>query len=70
MDKQIKVMINAIINKLNISKAIAGKAIAKLDTLSPLKTLTRGYCLAQINGKVIKSANELRKGKPNRFEIC
>ena len=50
IDKQIKVMINSITNKLNISKATAGKTMA-----------TRGYCLAQINGKVIKSANELRK---------
>lgn len=69
IDKQIKVMINSITNKLNISKATAGKTMAKLDTLSPLKTLTRGYCLTQINGKVIKSANELRKRRQNRFKI-
>ena len=36
--------------------------ISKLDALSPLKTLTRGYVLAEKNGKIIKSANEVNIG--------
>ena len=35
--------------------------MAKLDTLSPLKTLTRGYSIAEKNGKIIKSKDELNK---------
>ena len=35
--------------------------ISKLDTLSPLKTLTRGYCLTEKENKIIKSASELKK---------
>ena len=35
--------------------------ITKLDALSPLKTLTRGYSIIQNNGKVIKSVNQLQK---------
>ena len=35
--------------------------ISKLDALSPLKTLTRGYSIIQKNGKVIKSVRELKK---------
>ena len=36
--------------------------ITKLDTLSPLKTLTRGYSLAtDINGKIVKSSKNLHK---------
>ena len=36
--------------------------IAKLDTLSPLKTLYRGYSITEKNGKIIKSVKELQKG--------
>lgn len=36
--------------------------VSKLDALSPLKTLTRGYTLIQSEGKVIKSSKELEKG--------
>jgi len=35
--------------------------IAKLDTLSPLKTLTRGYVLTEKDGILIKSASELKE---------
>ena len=35
--------------------------VSKLDTLSPLKTLTRGYCLTEKESKIIKSASELKK---------
>ena len=37
------------------------KHIAKLDALSPLKTLTRGYSIIQANGKIIKSINQIKK---------
>ena len=36
--------------------------ISKLDTLSPLKTLSRGYSLVEKNGKIIKSKSEVQKG--------
>ena len=35
--------------------------VSKLDTLSPLKTLTRGYCLTEKESNIIKSASELKK---------
>lgn len=62
IDKNIKIMVNAINIKLNTSKVKAGKTISKLDTLSPLKTLTRGYCLTERNGKIIKLAKDLHSG--------
>ena len=46
---------------LDESGSIA-KAITKLDTLSPLKTLTRGYTLAEKDNKIVKSAKDLQKG--------
>ncbi len=61
IDKSIKTMVNSINIKLNQSKVIAGKTISKLDTLSPLKTLTRGYCITQKNGQIIKNASMLNK---------
>ena len=52
-------------NSINIKmKDVRGKStelIAKLDTLSPLKTLTRGYCLAQRDGNLINSSKMLKK---------
>ena len=35
--------------------------ISKLDTLSPLKTLTRGYCITQKDGNIIRKSNDLKK---------
>lgn len=60
IDKNIKSMINSINTKINGAKVIAGKTIAKLDTLSPLKTLTRGYCLTEKDGNIVKSASNLQ----------
>ena len=37
------------------------KLISKLDALSPLKTLIRGYSITEYNGKVIKSKKDLVK---------
>ncbi len=50
-----------ITKKINKSKNEAVALISKLDTLSPLKTLTRGYCIASLdNGKIINTVNELK----------
>ena len=62
VDKNVKVQVNVINIKLNNAKVSAGKTIAKLDTLSPLKTLSRGYCLTEKDGKIIKTAKDLSAG--------
>lgn len=36
--------------------------LSKLDTLSPLKTLTRGYAIVEQNDNIIKSAKQLKTG--------
>ena len=54
----VKSIKNSSINKLNDAKAKANKVISKLDALSPLKTLLRGYSIIEKNGKVIKKVED------------
>ena len=61
LDNIIKNLENAINIKLKDVKSKSAEIITKLDTLSPLKTLTRGYCLTEKQGKIINSAQLLNK---------
>ena len=56
--KQLENLINKVKEK-NKNKYI--ELVSKLDTLSPLKTLTRGYSIVEKDGKSIKSVLELQK---------
>ena len=60
LDIIIKNLENLITNKVKDSKTKSIELISKLDTLSPLKTLTRVYSIVQKNGKTIKSVKELK----------
>lgn len=61
LDKYIKSMENSIQNRTSEIKANMMNLIAKLDTLSPLKTLTRGYCIVEKNKNgIVKSVNDLK----------
>lgn len=63
LDKFIKTMENSLQNKTFEKKSEMLNLISKLDALSPLKTLTRGYCIAeQEKGKIIRSAKTLESG--------
>ncbi|MBQ3409546.1 MAG: exodeoxyribonuclease VII large subunit [Clostridia bacterium] len=48
--------------KVQVSKTKMVELITKLDNLSPLKTLTRGYSIIKKENKVIKSVNEVKNG--------
>ncbi len=61
VDMLVKSLQNSIINKYKDRKNELLTLIAKLDSLSPLKTLTRGYCIAQLEGKAIKSVKDIKK---------
>ena len=61
LDKNIKNLEVSITNKVKDLKTKSIKTIAKLDTLSPLKTLTRGYAIASFEGKNIKSIKNVKK---------
>lgn len=60
LDTYIKRLENSIRNIENGKKSKFIEVIAKLDTLSPLKTLTRGYCLTEKEEKIIKSVKQLK----------
>ena len=60
LDIIIKNLEKLITNKVKDSKTKSIELISKLDTLSPLKTLTRGYSIVQKDGKTIKSVKELK----------
>ena len=61
LDKNIKDLEKYIKNKKQEKESRFIEIIAKLDTLSPLKTLTRGYSLVEKSGKIIKNKKELKK---------
>ena len=53
LDILVKSIQNSIQNKLHKSKTSAVEIITKLDALSPLKTLARGFNIAEKDGKII-----------------
>ena len=61
IERDIKKIENITSKKLKDYKIEATKIITKLDTLSPLKTLTRGFCVTEVNGKIVTNASDLNK---------
>ena len=62
IDRYVKSIQNSIIAKYKDIKLEAIKLYSKLDALSPLKTLARGYSIAEKDGKIVHKASELKKG--------
>ena len=62
LDILVKSIQNSIQNKLHKSKTSAVEIITKLDALSPLKTLARGYNIAEKNGKIITKKQDVNLG--------
>lgn len=61
LDNQIKRLENVTTNKVKDLKSSSIEIISKLDTLSPLKTLTRGYAIAEKDKKSVKSIKDIKK---------
>ena len=62
LDSYVQRLENRIRNIQKDNKTKYVELVTKLDTLSPLKTLTRGYTLAEKDNRIVKSVNELNKG--------
>ena len=58
----IAITITIVKNKTQKEKSKYIELVSKLDALSPLKTLTRGYSLIEKDGKLVKSTKELETG--------
>lgn len=62
IDKQVRNLKEYITNKLKSEKIKEIELISKLDALSPLKTLTRGFSIVQKDNGIVKSSKGLKKG--------
>ena len=62
LDNYIKTLEYKIQDKLKYQKSNFTEIVARLDTLSPLKTMSRGYSIVQKNGKIIKSSKDAKTG--------
>ncbi len=60
IDRNIKLLENSIKMKQKEKQSLFAERVAKLDALSPLKTLTRGYCITEKDNKIIKSIKDLK----------
>ena len=62
IDILLKNMETVIKSKMKDYKLKSVELVTKLDSLSPLKTLARGYSIIEKDGKATKSVKELNKG--------
>ena len=69
LDKQIKRIENTIEIKVKEKKTYMVEWISKLDTLSPLKTLTRGYSIVEKDGKMVNSIKKLNTNDEIRIRL-
>lgn len=70
LDNIIKNIVTNINNKLIVSKKDFANHVTKLDALSPLKTLARGYSITTKDDKVVKSVKDLRSGDKVSIKFC
>ena len=62
IDGYVKQLINSVNIKQKEEKTKYVELISKLDALSPLKTLTRGYSIIEKEDKIVKSVKNLKTG--------
>lgn len=62
VDSYVKRLEKKVVEKQQNEKTKYVELVSKLDALSPLKTLTRGYSLVENENKIVKSVNELKTG--------
>ena len=61
VDVLTKQLENIMKKRVNDLKMMYFRNVTKLDVLSPLKTLSRGYCIVESDNKIISKAEDLEK---------
>ncbi len=61
IDTLVKRLESRIKNKIKDYKIKAVETMTKIDMMSPLKTLSRGYCIAENENGIIKTSKNLKK---------
>ncbi len=71
LDIKQKNLLNAICGNLQKTGSLFASLVGKLDALSPLNVLSRGYCTAKLRqtGKIIRTINEVKKGDIIELDI-
>ena len=62
VDNLVKSLKTYATNILDKKRLELSKTATKIDTLSPMKIIARGYSITQKDGKTIKRANDLNLG--------
>lgn len=60
VDRLAKQMENATQKRIKEIKMQFSQEVTKLDTLSPLKTLARGYCIVEADNQIVSRADKLK----------
>ena len=62
LDNLVKNLKTYSINRINKKRLELSKIATKIDTLSPMKVIARGYCTTEKDGKIVKKMSSLEKG--------
>ena len=62
LDNIIKKIYDKTSDKYKEANFVFSNLVSKLDSLSPLKTLTRGYSIVQKDNKIVKFKSDLNDG--------
>ncbi len=62
IDMHTKSINNSILSKINNSRMKFNNVLTKIDALSPMKTMARGYSITEKDGRIIKKVAELKAG--------
>ncbi len=70
LDRLNEGMISLFTSNLSREKTRFAECVARLDALSPLKVLSRGYAIAEKQGVAIKSVNDVNSGDRLNLRLC
>ncbi len=70
VDQYIKRLESAIQKKKQKEKERYVSLLSKLDAMSPLKTLARGYAIIEQDDNIIKSVKQLKKGDQINLKLA